>query len=103
MSQRRGKSKILLIPYYDATSRLIPKHCTTIGYKTTYYDAANQHHTTKLPTSQAKFDLPVFVYAGLIGSLELQVPWKALWTSPTRVAVENVVLLVVPKEAAPYR
>ncbi|XP_063693662.1 intermembrane lipid transfer protein VPS13A-like [Bolinopsis microptera] len=50
----------------------------------------------------AKFDLPVFVYAGLIGSLELQVPWKALWTAPTKVVVEDLVLLVVPKEAAPY-
>ncbi|KAL5247330.1 hypothetical protein ACHWQZ_G019262 [Mnemiopsis leidyi] len=50
----------------------------------------------------AKFDLPVFVYAGLIGSLQLQVPWKALWTAPTRVCVEDLVLLVVPKEAAPY-
>ena len=53
--------------------------------------------------SQVKFDLPVFVYAGLIGSLELQVPWKNLWTAPTRVCVEDLVLLVVPKEAAPYK
>ena len=43
------------------------------------------------------------MYAGLIGSLELQVPWKALWTAPTKVVVEDLVLLVVPKEAAPYK
>ena len=60
-------------------------------------------HGGPIDLSQAKFDLPVFVYAGLIGSLELQVPWKALWTAPTKVCVEDLVLLVIPKDAAPYR
>jgi len=47
--------------------------------------------------SKADLNLPVTISIGYLQKLTLQVPWKNLYTHPTKATVEGLFLLVVPK------
>ena len=49
---------------------------------------------------QLLLDLPLVVQAGVIGRVELHIPWSKLGTEPTRVLLDRVLLLVTPRSAA---
>lgn len=49
---------------------------------------------------QVLLGLPLVVQAGMIGRVELHIPWSKLGTEPTRVLLDRVLLLVSPQSAA---
>jgi len=48
---------------------------------------------------QVLLGLPLVVQAGMIGRVELHIPWSKLGTEPTRVLLDRVLLLVSPQSA----
>ncbi|XP_053148105.1 intermembrane lipid transfer protein VPS13A isoform X2 [Hemicordylus capensis] len=49
-----------------------------------------------------QFDVPFKVKAGHIGKLNLQIPWKNLYTQPVEAVLEEVYLLIVPTASIKY-
>lgn len=49
-----------------------------------------------------RLQLPVLVKAGIIGKVELQIPWSHLKSQPTKLRLENVLLLVGPQSEAQW-
>ncbi|UJR12321.1 hypothetical protein I4U23_016498 [Adineta vaga] len=47
--------------------------------------------------SLSNFNLPILVSAGFIEKLTLTIPWMHLYTQPTRIFIQGLYLLVVPK------
>ena len=47
-----------------------------------------------------KLQLPVLVKAGLIGKVELRIPWSKLASEPTKLKLDNLLLLVGPQSEA---
>jgi len=54
------------------------------------------------PNALADLNLPVTISIGYLQKLTLQVPWKNLYTHPTKATVEGLFLLVVPKTEVAY-
>ena len=52
------------------------------------------------PSAFDSFDLPITVRKGLIGSIDITLPWTALSTSPVHVELQNVHILVGPNFCA---
>ncbi|CAF0751812.1 unnamed protein product [Rotaria sordida] len=50
----------------------------------------------------ADLNLPVTVSIGYLQKLTLQVPWKNLYTHPTKATIDGLFLLVVPKTEVQY-
>jgi len=46
--------------------------------------------------------LPVVVKAGLIGKVELRIPWSKLATEPTKLKLDNLLLLIGPQSEAEW-
>jgi vacuolar protein sorting-associated protein 13A/C len=44
-------------------------------------------------------NLPITVKEGVVGRLKVQVPWTSLWSSPTRVVLEDIYLVAEHTEA----
>uniref|UniRef100_A0A6J0T466 Intermembrane lipid transfer protein VPS13A isoform X2 n=1 Tax=Pogona vitticeps TaxID=103695 RepID=A0A6J0T466_9SAUR len=49
-----------------------------------------------------QFDVPFKVKAGHIGQLNLQIPWKNLYTQPVEAVLDGVYLLIVPTASIKY-
>ncbi|XP_061483494.1 intermembrane lipid transfer protein VPS13A isoform X2 [Rhineura floridana] len=49
-----------------------------------------------------QFDVPFKVKAGHIGQLNLQIPWKNLYTQPVEAVLDEVYLLIVPTASIKY-
>ena len=49
-----------------------------------------------------KLQLPVLVKAGLIGKVELRIPWSKLASEPTKLKLDNLLLLVGPQSEAEW-
>ncbi|XP_066473905.1 intermembrane lipid transfer protein VPS13A isoform X2 [Tiliqua scincoides] len=49
-----------------------------------------------------QFDVPFKVKAGHIGNLNLQIPWKNLYTQPVEAVLDGVYLLIVPTASIKY-
>ncbi|XP_058021972.1 intermembrane lipid transfer protein VPS13A [Ahaetulla prasina] len=49
-----------------------------------------------------QFDVPFKVKAGHIGHLNLQIPWKNLYTQPVEAVLDEVYLLIVPTASIKY-
>ena len=49
-----------------------------------------------------KLQLPVVVKAGIIGKVELRIPWSKLATEPTKLRLDNLLLLVGPQSEAEW-
>lgn len=49
-----------------------------------------------------KLDLPIEVFYGYLGRLELHIPWTSLKTQPVQVVVEDLFLLAGPRVEAEY-
>ncbi|XP_077792121.1 intermembrane lipid transfer protein VPS13A isoform X2 [Podarcis muralis] len=49
-----------------------------------------------------QFDVPFKVKAGHIGQLNLQIPWKNLYTQPVEAVLDEVFLLIVPTASIKY-
>ena len=47
-----------------------------------------------------ELNIPITVKRGILGKLEVKIPWTSLSTDPTVVVLEDICLLVVPKEAS---
>uniref|UniRef100_A0A670YVR3 Vacuolar protein sorting 13 homolog A n=1 Tax=Pseudonaja textilis TaxID=8673 RepID=A0A670YVR3_PSETE len=54
------------------------------------------------PRGQYQFDVPFKVKAGHIGQLNLQIPWKNLYTQPVEAVLDEVYLLIVPTASIKY-
>lgn len=52
---------------------------------------------------QVLLGLPLVVQAGVIGRVEMHIPWSKLGTEPTRLLIDRVLLLVSPQSAAQLR
>ncbi|XP_061134171.1 vacuolar protein sorting-associated protein 13A isoform X1 [Syngnathus typhle] len=50
----------------------------------------------------SQLDIPFKVRAGHIGQLELQIPWKNLYTQSVRATLDGVYLLIVPTASIKY-
>ena len=53
-------------------------------------------------TALQTLQLPVFIKAGLIGKVELRIPWSHLKSEPTKLLLDNLLLLVCPQSEAPW-
>ena len=53
-------------------------------------------------TALQALQLPVLVKAGLIGKVELRIPWSHLKSEPTKLLLDNVLLLVCPQSEAAW-
>ena len=49
------------------------------------------------------FSLPVNIEHSSIGKLSLTIPWRSLLSSPTDISLEDVYLLVTPKEEKDWK
>jgi len=49
-----------------------------------------------------RLQLPVLVKAGIIGKVELDIPWSHLKSQPTKLRMENILLLVGPQSEAEW-
>ena len=47
-----------------------------------------------------RLQLPVVVKAGVIGEVELSIPWSKLSTEPTKLRLNNLMLLIGPQSEA---
>lgn len=54
------------------------------------------------PSALQKLHLPVVVQAGVIGKVELRIPWSRLAAEPTRLRLDNLLLLVIPQSEAEW-
>ncbi|CAF3586652.1 unnamed protein product [Adineta steineri] len=54
------------------------------------------------PNALADLNLPVTISVGYLQKLILQVPWKNLYTHPTKATIDGLFLLVVPKTEVAY-
>ncbi|CAF1212266.1 unnamed protein product [Rotaria magnacalcarata] len=54
------------------------------------------------PNALADLNLPVTVSLGYLEKLTLQVPWSNLYVNPTKVTIDGLYLLVVPKTEVEY-
>lgn len=54
------------------------------------------------PSALQKLQLPVLVKAGLIGKVELRIPWSKLGSEPTKLRLDNLLLLVGPQSEAEW-
>lgn len=54
------------------------------------------------PSALQKLQLPVLVKAGIIGKVELRIPWSKLSTEPTKLKLDNLLLLVGPQSEADW-
>ncbi len=49
-----------------------------------------------------RLGLPVVVRAGIIGRVEMRIPWSRLSTEPTRLVLDNLLLLVGPQSESEW-
>ncbi|UJR10669.1 hypothetical protein I4U23_014864 [Adineta vaga] len=54
------------------------------------------------PNALADLNLPVTISVGYLQKLVLQVPWKNIYTHPTKATIDGLFLLVVPKTEVEY-
>jgi vacuolar protein sorting-associated protein 13A/C len=54
------------------------------------------------PNALADLNLPVTISIGYLQKLVLQVPWKNLYTHPTKATIDGLYLLVIPKTEVEY-
>lgn len=47
-------------------------------------------------------DLPVQLVYGHLGKFVLQIPWKSIYNQPVVAQIEDLFLLVSPKQSVPY-
>ena len=69
-------------------------------------DVLNGHlllqNLTIKPSALQKLRLPVLVKAGMIGKVELRIPWSKLSSEATRLRLDNLLLLVGPQSEADW-
>ncbi|CAF5186682.1 unnamed protein product [Rotaria magnacalcarata] len=54
------------------------------------------------PNALADLDLPLTIIVGHLKKLTLQVPWKNLYTHPTKLTIDGLYVLVIPKIEIEY-
>ncbi|CAF1248487.1 unnamed protein product [Rotaria sordida] len=54
------------------------------------------------PNALANFNLPVTVAVGHLQKLSLHIPWKQLYTHPTKITIDGLYLLLTPKTDIEY-
>ncbi|CAF4656530.1 unnamed protein product [Rotaria sp. Silwood1] len=54
------------------------------------------------PNALDDLNLPVTISLGYLEKLTLEVPWKTVYTSPTKATIDGLFLLVVPKTEVEY-
>ncbi|CAF4497379.1 unnamed protein product [Rotaria socialis] len=54
------------------------------------------------PNALADLDLPLTIIVGHLKKLTLQVPWKNLYTHPTKLTIDGLYLLVIPRIEISY-
>lgn len=47
-------------------------------------------------------DLPIQLIYGHLGKFVLKIPWKSIYSQPVVAQIEDLFLLVAPKQSVPY-
>ena len=85
---------------------LIGEYIENVDQRRLELDVLNGHlllHDLRIkPSAFQKLQLPAIVKAGVIGTVELRIPWSKLSSEPTKLKLDNLQLLLGPQSEAEW-